>query len=172
MKEEETVFISNSGLQDKEQSEDETDFDSPAIAPHKQRQHDVSKARPTRTPLFVYVISFFSIIGGFLFGYDTGVIAGALLELEKDFRLDATKKELVVSVTVVAAAIGALCGGPSNEKLGRKPTIMIASMTFAVGAVLMGAAPTGGGTESWSWLMVLAGRFIVGLGIGEPFPPL
>ena len=104
-KEEETVFIQSG--QDEERSEDDTDIDSPATAP-PQRQHDVSKAR---TPLFVYVISFFSIIGGFLFGYDTGVIAGALLELEKDFRLDATKKELVVSVTVVAAAIGALCGG-------------------------------------------------------------
>ena len=159
-KEEETVFIAG---QDEEQTDTDADLDSPTISPSK-RPHEVCKSR---TPPFVYVISFFSIIGGFLFGYDTGVIAGALLELEKDFRLDATKKELVVSMTVVAAAVGALCGAPSNEKLGRKPTIMIASMTFAVGAVLMGVAPTGGGTESWSWLMVLAGRFVVGLGIGE-----
>lgn len=162
-KEEETVFIGR----DREQLDTDTDLDSPNIPSTKFHRHDASKS--SRTPIFVYVISFFSIIGGFLFGYDTGVIAGALLELEKDFRLDATKKELVVSVTIVAAALGALCGGPFNEKLGRKPTIMIASMTFAVGALLMGVAPTGGGTESWSWLMVLAGRFIVGLGIGERF---
>ena len=162
-KEEETVFFAD---HDAEQLDTDIDLDSPKIEP-TQREHDVCSKPATRTPLFVYVISFFSIIGGFLFGYDTGVIAGALLELEKDFKLDATKKELVVSVTVVAAALGALCGGPSNEKLGRKPTIMIASMTFAVGAVLMGVAPTGGRTESWSWLVVLAGRFIVGLGIGE-----
>ena len=64
----------------------------------------------------------FSIIGGFLFGYDMGVIAGALLELEKDFNLDVMKKELVVSVTVVTAALGALCGGPSNEKI---PTYLL-----------------------------------------------
>ena len=164
-KEEETVFIAD---QEVERLDTDTDLDSPNIDRTQPIKDDVySTSRRARTPLFVYVISFFSIIGGFLFGYDTGVIAGALLELEKDFRLDATKKELVVSVTVVAAALGALSGGPSNEKLGRKPTIMIASVTFAVGALLMGVAPTGGGTERWSWLVVLAGRFIVGLGIGK-----
>ena len=51
-----------------------------------------------------------------------GVIAGALLGLGKDFNLDAMKKELVVSVTVVAAALGALCGEPSNEKI---PTYLL-----------------------------------------------
>ena len=166
-KEEETVFIAD---QEREQLDSDTDIDSPNIDPSQPIKDEVysrTRGARARTPLYVYVISFFSIIGGFLFGYDTGVIAGALLELEKDFKLDATKKELVVSVTVVAAALGALCGGPSNEKIGRKPTIMIASVTFAVGALLMGVAPTGGGTESWSWLVVLAGRFIVGLGIGE-----
>ena len=126
----------------------------------------LSKGQPPRTPLFVFVVVFFSIIGGFLFGYDTGVIAGALLELEKDFDLDVTKKELVVSVTVVAAAIGAVIGGPFNEMLGRKRTIMISSIVFAVGAIMMGAAPTNRNVQSWSWLIVLGGRFIVGLGIG------
>ena len=130
-------------------------------------QHNFSRSSHTRTPLFVYVISFFSIIGGFLFGYDTGVIAGALLELEKDFTLDVTKKELIMSVTVVRAALGALCGGPVNEKLGRKPTIMIASIIFAVGALMMGVVPTGEEIEKWSWLIVLVGRLIVGLGIGK-----
>lgn len=132
-------------------------------------QHNLScrHRSHSRTPLYVYVISFFSIIGGFLFGYDTGVVAGALLELEKDFLLDVTRKELIVSVTVVGAALGALCGGPFNEILGRKPTIMVASAIFAVGALMMGVVPTGGGIEKWSWLIVLAGRLIVGLGIGK-----
>lgn len=161
-KEEETVFIA-----DNDEGTD-TDLEVEQNSETLQQQQHDKAGKKTRAPLFLYVISFFSIIGGFLFGYDTGVIAGALLELEKDFKLDATKKELVVSVTVIAAALGALCGGPFNEKLGRKPTIMVASMTFAVGALLMGIAPSGSGTESWGWLLVLAGRFIVGLGIGEP----
>ena len=168
-KEEETVLIAE---KDSEHTETDTDNDFPESTREALTQRRHKACCRMRTPLFVHVISFFSIIGGFLFGYDTGVIAGALLELEKDFKLDATKKELVVSVTVVAAAVGAVFGGPSNEKLGRKPTIMIASMTFAIGAVLMGVAPTGGGTEKWSWLMVLAGRLIVGLGIGETYHTL
>ena len=146
-----------------------TGTNSPSIKDQtlSDRHNFLSRSSHTCTPLFVYVISFFSIIGGFLFGYDTGVIAGALLELEKDFTLDVTKKELIVSVTVVGAALGALCGGPVNEKLGRKPTIMIASIIFAVGALMMGVVPTGEGIEKWSWLIVLAGRLIVGLGIGK-----
>lgn len=120
-----------------------------------------------RTPLFVYVVAFFSVIGGFLFGYDTSVIAGALLELEKDFELDSTKRELIVSITILAAACGAVLGGPSNEVIGRKRTIIIASLIFGVGSVVMAAAPIGDNSASWSWLMVLCGRFIVGLGIGE-----
>jgi SP family myo-inositol transporter-like MFS transporter 13 len=124
---------------------------------------DGEPARATlKTPAIVYVISFFSIIGGFLFGYDTGVIAGALLELDADFDLDATRKELVVSITVAAAALGALCGAVFNERLGRKRTIMVASAIFFVGAVVMAAAPT----APWGWVIVLAGRFIVGIGIG------
>ena len=115
-----------------------TGTDTPSIKDQTlSNQHNLSRSSHTRTPLFVYVISFFSIIGGFLFGYDTGVIPGALLELERDFTLDVTKKELIVSVTVVGAALGALCGGPVNEKLGRKPTIMMASVIFTVGALMM-----------------------------------
>ena len=137
--------------------------DSETTANNTVQIADKQKKKNAKTPLIVYVISFFSIIGGFLFGYDTGVIAGALLELDKDFPLDTTKKELVVSVTVAAAAIGAIAGGPLNEMAGRKKTIMVASVIFAVGAVLMASAPL----TSWGWYIVLIGRFIVGLGIGE-----
>lgn len=136
--------------------------DSETTANNTVQIADKQKKKNAKTPLIVYVISFFSIIGGFLFGYDTGVIAGALLELDKDFPLDTTKKELVVSVTVAAAAIGAIAGGPLNEMAGRKKTIMVASVIFAVGAVLMASAPLTG----WGWYIVLIGRFIVGLGIG------
>ena len=125
--------------------------------------HDVPSKGKAKTPAIIYVITGFSIIGGFLFGYDTGVIAGALLELDNDFNLSATQKELVVSITVAAAALGALGGGLLNEKLGRKKAIMVASAIFGVGAVIMAGAPL----ASWGWSIVLIGRFTVGIGIGE-----
>ena len=129
---------------------------------HSLTNNEICAGKKFRTPSIIYVITFFSIIGGFLFGYDTGVIAGALLELDKDYPLKTTKKELLVSITVAAAAMGAVCGGPLNEKAGRKKTIMIASIVFAVGAVVMAGAPP----MSWGWGVVFAGRFIVGIGIG------
>lgn len=114
---------------------------------------------------YLSAVAFFSIIGGFLLGYDTSVISGALLILDKDYdySLTALQKELVVSITIGAAAVGAVLGGPSNELLGRRPTIMIASTIFTVGAILMAAAPI----SAWGWIVILIGRFVVGAGIGE-----
>ena len=114
---------------------------------------------------YLSAVAFFSIIGGFLLGYDTSVISGALLILDKDYdySLTALQKELVVSITIGAAAVGAVLGGPSNELLGRRPTIMIASTIFTVGAILMAAAPI----SAWGWIIILIGRFVVGAGIGE-----
>ncbi len=154
-----------SSLSDDVSIQEETELDLALETDGSESSSKTEDERPpvkTRTPVFVYVIVFFSFIGGFLFGYNTGVIAGALLELDKDFSLDATRKELVVSVTLVAAAMGAMGGGPLNDKLGRKRTIMITSLVLTVGAVAMAAAPL----ASWGWTVVLIGRFIVGVGIG------
>ena len=63
-----------------------------------------------QTPRFVYVLTFFSAIGGFLFGYDTGVISGAMILLRDEFVLDLVWQEMVVSVTIAAAAFFALIG--------------------------------------------------------------
>ena len=107
----------------------------------------------------------FSTIGGFLFGYDTGVISGALLALDEDFNyeLSALQKELIVAITIAAAALGALSGGLTNEYLGRRITIMIASVIFSLGAILMAVAPL----QPNGWLVILSGRFVVGISIGN-----
>lgn len=116
-------------------------------------------------PTYLLVVVGFSTIGGFLFGYDTGVISGALLALDEDFKyeLSALQKELIVAITIAAAAIGALTGGLTNEYLGRKLSIMIASVIFTLGAIVMSAAPL----QSYGWLVILAGRCIVGISIGN-----
>ena len=128
-------------------------------------QTDKENQPITKLTTSLATVTIFSIIGGFLFGYDTSVISGALLILDKDYdyTLTSLQKELVVSVTIGAAALGAVLGGPSNEILGRRPTIMIASVIFTIGAILMAAAPI----SAWGWIIILIGRFIVGIGIGE-----
>ncbi|XP_013395118.1 proton myo-inositol cotransporter isoform X2 [Lingula anatina] len=111
-----------------------------------------------RTPAFVYVLTLFSAIGGFLFGYDTGVVSGAMILLREEFRLDSLWQELIVSVTIGAAAVFALVGGVLNDSFGRKPVIVTASLIFTVGSIIMGLA-----IDKY---MLLAGRIVVGIAIG------
>ncbi|KAM6937009.1 proton myo-inositol cotransporter-like [Xenentodon cancila] len=110
------------------------------------------------TPAFVYVLAFFSALGGFLFGYDTGVVSGAMLLLKKEMNLSALWQELLVSSTVGAAALSALSGGFLNGRLGRRICILAASFIFGVGGVLLSVAP--------DKVLLLVGRVTVGLGIG------
>ncbi|XP_037539031.1 proton myo-inositol cotransporter-like [Nematolebias whitei] len=110
------------------------------------------------TPYFVYVLAFFSALGGFLFGYDTGVVSGAMLLLKKEMNLNALWQELLVSSTVGAAALSALGGGSLNGWLGRRICILVASFIFSVGGVVLSIAQ--------DKMVLLAGRIIVGLGIG------
>ena len=76
----------------------------------------------------IYALTFLSALGGFLFGYDTGVVSGAMLLIEDDPSINTNTEwtELIVSATVGAAWLFALIGGPCNEYFGRKPTILFA----------------------------------------------
>lgn len=121
-------------------------------AARKQFQQDV-------TPGFVYVLAAFSAMGGFLFGYDTGVISGAMLLLKKELELSPLWQELLISSTVAAAALSALLGGFLNGLLGRRVCILLASFFFTVGGIVLSTAP---GKE-----VLLAGRLIVGVGLGR-----
>lgn len=111
------------------------------------------------TPAFVYAAAAFSALGGFLFGYDTGVVSGAMLLLRRQMRLGAMWQELLVSGAVGAAAVAALAGGALNGALGRRSAILLASALCTVGSAVLAAAAN---KET-----LLAGRLVVGLGIGE-----
>ena len=107
---------------------------------------------------FLAVLTFFSTLGGFLFGYDTGVVSGAMLKVREVFILSAEMQEAVVAVTVAAAALAAMAGGPMSDLVGRKPTLIVASVVFTVGSVVIGIA--------WHAWLLLIGRFVVGIGVG------
>ena len=121
-------------------------------AARKQFQQDV-------TPGFVYVLAVFSALGGFVFGYDAGVIPGAMLLLKRQMGFSAGWQELLVSGTVAAAAPAALLGGVLNGLLGRRACILLASFSSTLGGVVLSAAPT---KEA-----LLAGRLVVGVGLGK-----
>jgi len=97
-------------------------------------------------------------IGGFLFGYDTGVISGAMLPLARAFDLSAWQQEVVVSSTVFAALLASLAGGSLNDIWGRKYCCLLASGIFTLGSMVL--------LVCWDYPTLVVGRIIVGLGIG------
>ena len=112
------------------------------------------------------VLVFTTALGGLLFGYDTGVISGALFYLRKSEVLqvlDGDQKRLdfvegaIVSGTTFGAALGAALGGYFADKLGRKKSIVLADFLFIVGSCLLAL--------SSSYVELIVGRVIVGLGV-------
>ncbi|CAO3692381.1 unnamed protein product [Rhizopus stolonifer] len=97
-------------------------------------------------------------LGGFLFGYDTGVISGALTPLEKEFIMTTRQKEFVFGRTMLGAIFDVLFAGTMSDRFGRKPLISSASGIFIVGSVSLSFVP--------SYIVLLSGRLVVGLGVG------
>ncbi|EGZ29437.1 hypothetical protein PHYSODRAFT_249258 [Phytophthora sojae] len=113
-----------------------------------------------RNPTVLYVLTLCSTIGGFLFGYDTGVISGALglLKGPEAFRLTDLQSESAVSAAVFGAIAGAALSSCDNHVFGWRPVILLSSAMFALGSCLMEAAQT--------FVTLLFGRLIVGVAIG------
>jgi len=65
---------------------------------------------------FVFIAAVFAAVGGLLFGYDTGVISGALLFIKSQFHLSVFHQELVVSVVLIGATAGALSTSSSRNR--------------------------------------------------------
>jgi sugar porter (SP) family MFS transporter len=99
-------------------------------------------------------------LGGLLFGYDTGVVSGALLFVKKDFGgLSSFQQELVTSLLLVGAMAGALAAGRVADRIGRRPTVLATAAVFAVGVLLAAFTPT--------YPALLAARVIIGLAVGS-----
>jgi MFS transporter, SP family, galactose:H+ symporter len=97
-------------------------------------------------------------LGGLLFGYDTGVIAGALLFIKGDFELGSFAQGLVVAAVPIGAVAGAAIAGPAADNYGRRSMILLAAGVFILGALASAGAP---GVE----VLVLA-RIVIGVAIG------
>jgi SP family myo-inositol transporter-like MFS transporter 13 len=107
---------------------------------------------------YLSLLSLFSATGGFLFGYDTGVVSGAMIKIDEHFSLSAEWHEVIVASTIGAAAVASIASGIIAEWIGRKPLLLMASCVFTIGAGIMAG--------SVHPIMLLSGRVIVGLGIG------
>ena len=81
-------------------------------------------------------------LAGFLYGYDTGIISGALLKITDEFSLISRSQELVTAAILLGAVIGALGCGRISASIGRRKTIMLVAMVFALGVVFCSLSPS------------------------------
>ncbi|BBN13884.1 MFS transporter, SP family, solute carrier family 2 (myo-inositol transporter), member 13 [Marchantia polymorpha subsp. ruderalis] len=110
---------------------------------------------------YIWKLSISAGLGGLLFGYDTGVISGALLYIRDDFQAvdkNTSLQEAIVSTALAGAIVGSAVGGKMSDRFGRKPVIMFSDVVFVIGAIIMASATSPD--------IIIVGRTLVGLGIG------
>lgn len=108
------------------------------------------------------LVSSIAALGGFLFGFDTGVINGTQFYFSKYFELSPFMKGWVVGSALLGCFAGALIAGPMSKKLGRKVSLIISAVLFTISA-------WGSGLPSFlpeSVELMVVFRLIGGLGIG------
>ncbi len=108
--------------------------------------------------MHIALIAATAALGGLLFGYDTGVISGALLFLRDAFHLSSLMLGVVTSIALAGAALGAACADRLADRFGRRPVLLATALVFVLGAAASALAP--------DLPVLLAGRLVVGVGIG------
>jgi sugar porter (SP) family MFS transporter len=116
-----------------------------------------AKGKSQLRPFVIFAVGI-AAIGGLLFGYDTGVISGAILFVTRQFSLAAGMEEIVVSAVLAGAVVGSVLGGALSDRFGRRKMIILSGIIFTASAVGTALAPT------VSWL--IAGRAVSGVAIG------
>ncbi len=127
--------------------------DTYATHPPGEERHNKAKVEP-----LVKVIALIATLGGLVFGYDTGIIAGALLFMKTDLHLTPTTSGLVTGALVLGAAFGAVGAGRFADLIGRKKIILILAAVFIFGSL--------GSAFSPNALWMIFFRLILGLSVG------
>ena len=104
------------------------------------------------------IFSTVAALGGLLFGFDTGVISGAIPFIKLEFYLNSYQEGFAVSNLMIACVIGALIAGPIADWTGRKKVLILCAVLFIVSAILS-ALPR-------SFTELVIARFIGGIGVG------
>ena len=115
-------------------------------------------ANNTKTPFFVVVMAIVAAMGGLLFGFDTGVISGAIPFLQQDFSLTDGTIEFITTAGLIGAIVGALIGGSITDGLGRRKVLILSGVIFGVGALWSGMAS--------SAVSLMLARLFLGVAIG------
>jgi sugar porter (SP) family MFS transporter len=120
---------------------------------------DVNGDRPRHgVSRYLLAIGAVVMLAGLLFGYDQGVISGALDGIKKSFHPSTFVIEIITSWVTLGAMVGALVAGALTERLGRRFTILLSAAIFVAGALLESLAP--------DTFVLVVGRLVLGAGVG------
>ncbi len=108
--------------------------------------------------VYTFVLSFVAAIGGLLFGFDTGVISGAIPFITAEFNLNTYQQGFAVSNLMIACTLGALFAGPITDRFGRKKVLIVAALLFLASSLLAALPRT--------FMELVGARFIGGLAVG------
>jgi SP family galactose:H+ symporter-like MFS transporter len=106
----------------------------------------------------IFLVSAIAALAGLLFGFDTGIISGALLFIQKEFILTTGLKEIIVSSVLIGAMIGSLSGGRLTDQFGRRKIMLVIATLFILGTLIAASAH--------SIDIIILGRIIIGIAIG------
>ena len=107
---------------------------------------------------YILRISFISALGGYLFGFDFAVIAGALPFLQRQFDLNEYWAGLTTAILALGAIAGCLAAGSISNKYGRRKGLLLAAAIFGLSSLGMALAPARG--------CFIVARFMAGAGVG------
>ncbi|MCK4608362.1 MAG: sugar porter family MFS transporter [Gammaproteobacteria bacterium] len=108
--------------------------------------------------LFALVIILFAGLGGILYGYDIGIIAGALIFMKHEIALNVGQVSILIAAVLGGGSIATLISGPLADWLGRRTMLTVSAVVFISGIIVL--------VSSHSFAGVLTGRLIEGVGVG------
>ena len=120
----------------------------------------------SKSHLLIYLVSAIAALAGLLFGFDTGIISGALLFIQQDFVLSTQMKEFIVSSVLLGAMTGSISSGRLTDLFGRRRIMLLISALFITGTLIA--------TFANQVAIILLGRLTIGfaIGIGSYTAPL
>jgi sugar porter (SP) family MFS transporter len=128
-------------------------------ADHKVAATSGTAAHPSaRLSRYLFGIGLVVMLAGLLFGYDQGVISGALSGIDKSFHPATLVIEIITSWVTLGAMAGALAAGVLTERCGRRASILLAAAVFVVGGLLEALSP--------NTFVLVIGRLVLGAGVG------
>ncbi|KAM3252010.1 hypothetical protein P3L10_006080 [Capsicum annuum] len=113
---------------------------------------------PTKVNKYAVACAIVASMISIIFVYDTGVMSGAMIYVKKEFQINDSKTEILARILHLCALVGSLSAGATSDAIGRRNTMIVASIIFLLGSVLMGYGP--------NYVTLLGGKCVAGVGVG------